>query len=235
MTFAEVETLKQAFTDKYVLVEANVPELRRFQGLTGTVKTVNMSGRALVQFDHPVDVGWYDIDLSFLKVVAQPLPKAAPAASKPEAAAEKKSAPVAKPAGKSPLEMARAQGAAGSTPAAKPAAAGGMSKLEQARAAGALKAAGTTPPATPAAATPPSAPEGKPLSKLELARMQGAKGSAPTAAASAPSPAAVAPPAPPAAPVPAPAPAAPVSLTDAEGKPLSKLELARRQGAAKKS
>ena len=94
MSFDQVERLKKQYTDKYVLVAPGVAELRRFEGLTGTVKTVNMSGRALVQFDGPVDIGWYDIDLSYLQVVDKPLPKATPAAHKEDA----KSAPTQKPA-----------------------------------------------------------------------------------------------------------------------------------------
>src|SRR5580765_4651309 len=152
MPFEQVETLKKRYTDKWVEVDAAVPELRRFKGLTGQVKTVNMSGRALVQFEHPVDISWYDIDPSYLKVVDQPVKKEAPGkhaaeGEKKPAAAEAKASPAAKPTaakagGMSPLEKARAQGAAGSGKGAAPAAAqaaapatGGkpLSKLEQAR------------------------------------------------------------------------------------------------------
>src|SRR6185369_5618011 len=115
MSFDLVERLKKQYTDKYVEVDASVPELRRFQGMTGQVKTVNMSGRALVQFEHPVDISWYDIEPSYLHVVDAPVKK--PAAGK-HAEAEKKPAAEAKtspaipaakpaggkPAGKSPLE-----------------------------------------------------------------------------------------------------------------------------------
>src|SRR5262249_55965484 len=125
MAFEQVESLKKQYTDKYVEVDASVVELRRFKGLTGVVKTVNMSGRALVQFEHPVDISWYDIDPSYLKVVDKPAPKAEPAKhaeAEKKASPEAKPAPAAKPAaaGKkmSPLEMARAQGAVGSTKAA---------------------------------------------------------------------------------------------------------------------
>src|SRR5437867_3273309 len=107
--FEQAEILKKQYTDKFVVVRSGVPELRRFQGLTGTVKTVNMSCRALVQFDGPADIGWYDIDPSFLTVVDAPAPKkieghgekaakeapaakAAPAAAKP-AESEKKLSP----------------------------------------------------------------------------------------------------------------------------------------------
>src|SRR5579859_2937834 len=101
MPFEQVETLKRRYTDKWVEVDAAVPELRRFKGLTGVVKTVNMSGRALVQFEHPVDISWYDIEPSYLKVVDQPVKKLEPAKHAAEAttpAGEAKAAPAAKPA-----------------------------------------------------------------------------------------------------------------------------------------
>ena len=75
MVFEQIEKLKRQYTDKYVIVDDSLPELRRFKGLTGTVKTVNMSGRALVEFDGLNNIGWYDIELDYLKVIDQPLPK----------------------------------------------------------------------------------------------------------------------------------------------------------------
>ncbi len=144
MSIAQAERLKSELTDKYVVVAEGVPELRRFVGLTGTVKTVNMSCRALVQFDGPVDISWYDIDPAYLMVVDAPLPKKSEA--KPEAkAAEarknpqprnplararwmpsappeppKAAAPAAAPAAAkpSPLDMIRKQVAGGAAPAA---------------------------------------------------------------------------------------------------------------------
>src|SRR5690606_40819729 len=124
MAWAETaEKLKDELTDKYVVVMDGVPELKRFVGRTGMVKTVNMSGRALVQFDGPADIGWYDIDPSYLTVVDAPRVDNAAARHTDEKSAaqkptEKSAAP--KKAGLSPLEMARQQGAAGSAPA-KPA------------------------------------------------------------------------------------------------------------------
>ena len=123
MSIEIAEKLKSQLTDKYVVVKQGVPELRRFATLTGRVKTVNMSGRALVEFNGPVDIGWYDIDPEYLTVVEAPVAKAAPGkhaapakgaeAAKPAAAAAKPAAAAgAKPAGKSPLEMARAKGRA---------------------------------------------------------------------------------------------------------------------------
>ncbi len=70
--FEHVEKLKQDYTDKYVVVDASRPELRRFKDQTGQVKTVNMSGRALVEFDANLNTGWYDIELDYLKVVEKP-------------------------------------------------------------------------------------------------------------------------------------------------------------------
>ena len=211
MSIDLAEKLKRDLTDKYVVVADKVPELRRFVGLTGTVKTVNMSGRALVQFDGPVDIGWYDIDPSYLKVVDAPVKKAEPAAHAKAPAAEK---PAAKPAaaapvakGKSPLELAREQAAAkagGAAPAAAAAAAPAkkLSPLELARQQGAKKA-GDAAPAAPAVSVAEAAPA--------------AAESAPAAEA----------------PAPAQKPAA-APPTGPGGKKLSPLELARMQGAAKK-
>jgi hypothetical protein len=146
MVLADIEQLKQQYTDKYVMVDANQPELARFREVVGRVKTVNMSGRALVEFsDYHTNIGWYDIDMSFLKVVDKPLPKQekvgdkkAPAgAAKPPVAAGKPStadilaaarsgakAP-AKPAGSKPSTadiLAAARGGKAAAPsAAKPA------------------------------------------------------------------------------------------------------------------
>ncbi|MFH1268791.1 MAG: hypothetical protein ABIK89_23950 [Planctomycetota bacterium] len=107
-----VETLRQEYTDKYVVVEGERPELARFRNVVGQVKTVNFSGRALVEFDGNNNRGRYDIELDYLKVVEKPEPK--PPAAKGEAA--KASAPSG-PADKSaqveakqklsPLELAR--------------------------------------------------------------------------------------------------------------------------------
>src|SRR5262245_31115402 len=101
MIFDHIEKLKQNLTDKYVVADVSRPELQRFRGLTGMVKTVNMSGRALVEFDGYNNIGWYDIDPAFLKVVEAPPPK--PEAKehkkeKPAAKAEKPAAAATKPA-----------------------------------------------------------------------------------------------------------------------------------------
>ncbi|MEC9007778.1 MAG: hypothetical protein VX877_00880, partial [Planctomycetota bacterium] len=135
--FDQVNTLQREWTDKYVQVDGTVAELRRFAGLTGQVKTVNMSGQALVEFDGSEDIGWYDIHPNFLTIVEakQEVETAAPE-SAPEAAAAETAAPAAAaeapaPAAAvdtsklSPLELARMQDAGGDAPtpaAAAPAA-----------------------------------------------------------------------------------------------------------------
>src|SRR6185436_8086057 len=100
------------YTDKYVVVAADRPELRRFHGQTGTVKTVNMSGRALVEFDGNNNIGWYDIDVSYLKMIEAPLPKPEAKkegkAAKPEKAPAKPSAEAAKPAAAAKPSAAKA-------------------------------------------------------------------------------------------------------------------------------
>ena len=103
MVFEHIEKLKREYTDKYVVVDASQPELRRFEGQTGMIKTINMNGNALVEFDGFNSIGWYDIGLDFLKVVDKPLPKEEP---------KKKAAPAKKPAAKAPADS-------GEKPAAK--------------------------------------------------------------------------------------------------------------------
>ena len=44
------EALKQEWTDQYVEVNAELPELKRFAGLVGRVITVNRNQKALVDF-----------------------------------------------------------------------------------------------------------------------------------------------------------------------------------------
>jgi hypothetical protein len=89
----QVERLREQYTDQYVMVIGDRPDLARFQGVVGQVKTINMSGRALVHFDANNDRAWYDIAVDHLKVVDRPPPKPvekkAPAAAKPKAAGER--------------------------------------------------------------------------------------------------------------------------------------------------
>ena len=140
MVFEHIENLKRIYTDQLVVVDDNRAELGRFQGLTGTVKTVNMSGRALVEFDGNNNIGWYDIDVDFHKLVDEPVqetetvstpvPPAEPAAPAAEASApEAAPAEAAAPAKVDPSKMsvedmlaaARASAAGEAAPAAAPA------------------------------------------------------------------------------------------------------------------
>ncbi|HIE99917.1 MAG TPA: hypothetical protein EYG03_22690 [Planctomycetes bacterium] len=187
MSIERAEQLKSELTDKWVVVAPSLPELRRFSALTGKVKTVNMNGQALVEFDGPVDISWYDINPEFLTVVDGPRPKAK-VAEKAKPAAKKSAAasPASKPAaGGSPLDKIRAAGGG----AAKPAPAAGGSPLDKirAQAGGAAKPAGGSPldqirsqaagatkdaPAEEAAAAPAAAPaeETKPEPKAAAAK-----------------------------------------------------------------
>ena len=158
--FDVIERLKAEWTDKYVVVDSPAPELARFAQTTGFVKTVNMNGRCLVEFDQFNNIGWYDIDPSALKIVPKPLPK--PAESKEKAAkpaAKEGAKPAAKPAaaGGKPstadiLAAARTKG--GAAPAAKPAAGGKLSTAEILAKARGAKAAAAPPAAEPVAAEP---------------------------------------------------------------------------------
>ena len=55
------EALKREWTDQYVEVNPERPELKRFAGIVGRVITVNYNNKALVDFQ---DGGWYDISAS---------------------------------------------------------------------------------------------------------------------------------------------------------------------------
>ena len=89
-----VEKLRFEYTDQYVVVEGDLPQLVRFKGKVGQVRTINVNGRALVEFES--DRGRYDLELDYLKVVDKPKPKAPPAkmakakpaAAKPEPSEE---------------------------------------------------------------------------------------------------------------------------------------------------
>ena len=93
-----VEKLKQQYTDQYVVADPARPELVRFQNVVGQIKTINMNGRALVQFDVDNNRGWYDIDLAYLKVVDKPPPKPEPPRVTPKAATAKAAQANPKPA-----------------------------------------------------------------------------------------------------------------------------------------
>ena len=55
------EQLRKEWTDQYVMVNAERPELKRFEGVVGRVVTVNWNNKALIDFQ---DGGWYDITAS---------------------------------------------------------------------------------------------------------------------------------------------------------------------------
>lgn len=203
MSIEHAEQLKREWTDKYVIVAPEIPHLKRFQNLTGTVKTINMNCRALVEFNGPEDISWYDIDLNHLEVVDKPLEKKkapAPAPKETKPAAKKAAA---KTGGKSPLELAREQaGGAAKKPAGKK-----LSPIEMARQQAAAKAGG---------ASTEAAPTGKKLSPIEMARQQDAAKKAAAQSESEDAPAE------------SPAPSKPEPPADG-GKKLSPLERARMQ------
>ena len=57
----DCEQLKKEWTDQYVLVKPERPELKRFEGVVGRVVTVNWNRKAIIDFQ---DGGWYDITAS---------------------------------------------------------------------------------------------------------------------------------------------------------------------------
>lgn len=61
LTVEQVAELQAKWTDQFVQVNPNRPELRRFEGKIGRVITVNYNGKALVDF---ADGAWYDITAS---------------------------------------------------------------------------------------------------------------------------------------------------------------------------
>jgi hypothetical protein len=188
--FDVIERLKADWTDKYVVIDSAAPELARFARATGQVKTVNMNGRCLVEFDQFNNVGWYDIDPTALKIVPKPEPK--PAAEKHEKPA--KAAPAAKPpaakaapaaAAKKPSTadiLAAARGKGGAAPA-KPAAARPSTAdiLAAARGAKPAAAPAAAPPAEPEPAPEPEA--APPAPKVAAKAKPAAGGSLPTTTA----------------------------------------------------
>jgi hypothetical protein len=180
MVFDNILKLQKQWTDKFVIVDASRPELKRFDGQTGTVKTVNFSGRALVQFDGHNNIGWYDIDPSCLKIVDEPLAKPEGKAAKPAKAdasvQEQKAAAPVKPIAKGKASAADILAAART---------------------GAKPAAATT---DPVSLTPPPKPAGKLSAADILAAARGGKAApaAPTAEAPLPEPTPIAEPAKPA-------------------------------------
>ncbi|MEN0110562.1 MAG: hypothetical protein AAF805_07535 [Planctomycetota bacterium] len=123
MSFEAIQSLQRELTDKFVVVTGDRPELARFAGRTGVVKTVNMNGRALVEFTgYHRNVGWHDLDPACLRVVDPPKPAEAPAKNK-AAPASKIPGKGKVGAGKSPSDVIAA--ARGAKPAASQADAAG--------------------------------------------------------------------------------------------------------------
>lgn len=58
---SQIEGLKREWTDQYVTVNPERPELKRFEGRVGRVITVNWNGKAIIDF---ADGAWYDIAAS---------------------------------------------------------------------------------------------------------------------------------------------------------------------------
>jgi hypothetical protein len=56
-----IEALRAEWTDQFVRVHPEQPELKRFGDTVGRVVTINFNGKALVDFQ---DGGWYDITAS---------------------------------------------------------------------------------------------------------------------------------------------------------------------------
>ena len=146
MSIQRAEQLKREWTDRYVTVLDGVPELRRFQGLIGQVKTVNMNCRLLIEFDCPADISWYDVDPQFVTVVD---PAQQPETETESAAATTASAPATPSADPSNADKPTADKPG-------PAATGGMNPLDAIRASagGATADSGTTPPAAKPAVNP---------------------------------------------------------------------------------
>jgi hypothetical protein len=84
----KMDELKRIWTDRYVLARADKPELKRFEGKTGRVVTVNYSGKAIIDF---ADGAWYDIPASeeYLTVIPPGDPQIAKYDAKANSAQEK--------------------------------------------------------------------------------------------------------------------------------------------------
>jgi hypothetical protein len=175
MVMDQIDELKEKYTDKYVVVDAQRPELARFRDVVGQVKTVNMSGRALVEFgDYHLNIGWYDIDPSFLKVVDKPAPKP-------------KEAPARKPEAKAPA-AAEPKPAAKAAPAGKQSTADILAALRGGGGAAAKAPAADKPAAAKPAEAAPAKTDRSKMSVAEMLAAARAQGAGGTAAAPAPAP-----------------------------------------------
>ena len=175
--FEQIELLKRQWTDRYVAVDGSRPELRRFEGLTGTVRTVNMNGRALVEFDGHANIGWYDIELPFLTMLDAPLPKLSAEEKAKAKGAAQGAAPkaAAKPAGGKPSSSAIASSGKAAGPKASGPRPGVAEILALARAQGAMKGGGTVAKtATPSEVIPVDAPEETTEEPVQAAPAKGA-------------------------------------------------------------
>ncbi|MEO2013162.1 MAG: hypothetical protein ABGZ53_02205 [Fuerstiella sp.] len=185
MSIQRAEELKQEWTDRQVVIRSGIPELRRFDGLVGQVRTVNMNCRLLIEFAAPADISWYDIDPQFVTIVesaqSQPSPaesvggtnpgqSSAPTAVVNDAAQEQVSvtASAAKPpagssTGTSPLDRIRQQHAGADSCAPQPAGSAteptAESPLDQIRKSGAFKASNDTDKADAAPANDSTTPD----------------------------------------------------------------------------
>ncbi|GAB5443956.1 MAG: hypothetical protein Fues2KO_43050 [Fuerstiella sp.] len=188
MSIQRAEELKRKWTDRYVQVRSGFPELKRFAGHTGQVKTVNMNCRLLVEFDLPADISWYDIDPSCVEEVAAPSAStgstaavqgsdqastspAASAAAKPamSSAAAASSAASATPAAGNPLDLIRQQAAgkpASKGNAAPPATGSPLDRIRAQNAGQTAPAAAPAPKVAKAAPSASSSPAGSPLDQI---------------------------------------------------------------------
>lgn len=200
MSIQRAEELKRKWTDRYVQVRSGFPELKRFAGHTGQVKTVNMNCRLLVEFDLPADISWYDIDPSCVEEVAAPSAStgstaavqgsdqastspAASAAAKPamSSAAAASSAASATPAAGNPLDLIRQQAAgkpASKGNAAPPATGSPLDRIRAQNAGQTAPAAAPAPEAAKSAPPASSSPAGSPLDQI---RAQSGGSAAPAA------------------------------------------------------
>ncbi len=55
------DDLAREWTDQFVMVRPERPELKRFEGIVGRVVTVNYNNKAIIDFQ---DGGWYDVTAS---------------------------------------------------------------------------------------------------------------------------------------------------------------------------
>jgi hypothetical protein len=60
------ERLVREWTDQFVKITSDRPELKRFAGIIGRVVTINWNNKALVDFQ---DGGWYDVSPEVLEKV----------------------------------------------------------------------------------------------------------------------------------------------------------------------